>query len=268
MRTLYLDAYFILNLLADYLICLSAARLCSVRLRRKRYLAAALLGAFFALLPILPGFGFLSSLWAAVAAEIAMGLIAFGGERQSLRCILAMLPVSAAFGGTLYALSLALGGAVRLSLPRLLAVFLLCYGLLKLLSRFRSRLDESKKAVVRLRFLGRETSFFALVDSGNSACCPSTGEAVLIASPKALRPLFAEYTVFLEELQPVDLLQALAEVPAFAGKLRLIPFRSLGGSGLLPVFRPERLWVNGKQADDLLVAVSPEAAGCGFEAIL
>ena len=268
MRSLYLDVYFFLNLLADYLICLSAARLCSVRLRRKRYLAAALLGALFALLPILPGFDCLASPWAIFAAALAMGLIAFGNEQQLLRCILAMLLVSSAFGGALYALTLSIGAPVRLSFSRLLAIFLFCYGILKLLSRFHSRWDGSSKAEIRLRFLGREASFSALIDSGNSVRCPRTGEAVLIASPRALRPLFAEYSVCLEELQPVDLLQALSEVPAFAGKMRLIPFHSIGGSGLLPVFRPESLWINGRKEDGLLVAVSREVSGCGFEAIL
>ena len=90
----------------------------------------------------------------------------------------------------------------------------------------------------------------------------------MIASPSALRPLFAEYTVLLDELQPVDLLQAMAFIPSFAGRLRLIPFHSLGGSGMLPVFRPEKLWINGVETGNLLVAVSREAKGAGFEAIL
>jgi hypothetical protein len=52
------------------------------------------------------------------------------------------------------------------------------------------------------------------------------------------------------------------------GKIRLIHFRSLGGSGLVPVFRPERIWIDGREGAELMVAVSPEARGNGFEAIL
>ena len=58
------------------------------------------------------------------------------------------------------------------------------------------------------------------------------------------------------------------QLPEYAGRLRLIPFRSLGGSGLVPVFRPEQIWIDGQEAGDLLVAVSREARGNGFEAIL
>ena len=62
--------------------------------------------------------------------------------------------------------------------------------------------------------------------------------------------------------------QGAEESALCKGKLRLVPFRSLGGGGLLPVFRPEALWVDGKRREDLLVALSREARGEGFDAIL
>lgn len=268
MKSLYLDLFFFLNLLADYLICLCTGRLCSLRLRRKRYLFAALFGAGYAALSIVPGFGFLSSMIWKLGAALIMGGIAFGGEARPLRCILAMLAVAAVFGGTLYALAPSSAGRPVLSLRKLLAVFFFCYGLLKLLSLTRARWDGQRKAQVRLVFTGRETVFSALVDSGNSLRCPDTGEGALIVSPPALRPIFLDHTAFLEELPPIDLVETLSQLPEYSGRLRLIPFRSLGGGGLVPVFRPEHLWIDGKETDDLLVAVSREARGNGFEAIL
>ena len=154
------------------------------------------------------------------------------------------------------------------SIRMMLAVFLFCYGILKLLLYTQSRWDGQRKAQVRLQFSGREAGFDALVDSGNSLRCPETGVSAMIVSPPALHPIFLDYTVCLEELSPVDLVAALSENPEYAGRLRLIPFRSLGGSGLVPVFRPEHIWIDGKETGDLLVAISREACGNGFEAIL
>ena len=182
--------------------------------------------------------------------------------------MLTMLAVAALFGGALYALMPRPGALRCFSLRKLLAVFFCCYGLLKLFSRTRERWDGQRKAQVRLLFQGREAVFSALVDSGNSLRCPDTGERAVIVSPPALRPIFLEHSVLLEELAPIDLVEALSQLPAYMGKLRLIPFRSLGGSGLVPVFRPEQIWIDGREAGDLLVAVSPEARGNGFEAIL
>ena len=268
MKTLYLDLFFFLNLLADYLICLSAGRLCSLQLRRGRYCLSALFGAVYAVLSVLPGFAFLSAPFWRLCSALVMGMLAFFGEARPLRCILTMLAVAALFGGALYALLPAAGGHRLFSLRKLLAVFFFCYGLLKFFSHTRQRWDGQRKAQVKLVFHGREAAFSALVDSGNSLRCPDTGESALIVSPPALRPIFREHTLILEELSPIDLVEALSQLPEYAGRLRLIPFRSLGGSGLVPVFRPEQIWIDGKEAGDLLVAVSREARGNGFEAIL
>lgn len=268
MKILYADLYFLWNVLADYLLCLATGRLCALRLRRRRYLLAALFGALYALLPLLSAAPPLLAPGVRLGAGLLMGLIAFRKEARPLACALTLLAVAAAFGGALYALTLLSGGSPRLSFRLLLSLFLLFYALLKLLSRFRSRLQSSSRAEVRLRFLGKEVRFTALVDSGNAARDPASGLPLLIASPAALSPLFGPLSPLLEQLSPVELVEALAREPLCAGRLRLVPFRSLGGGGLLPVFRPEALWVDGGAREDLLVAVSREARGDGFEGIL
>ena len=267
METIYVDALFFLNLLTDYLLCLLSARLCGLYLKRKRYLLAALLGALYALLTVLPGFAFLASPLGKLAAGLGMGVIAFSEEEKPLRCILCLFAVCACFGGLLYALQLG-GGGARISLRLLITAFLFCYGVLRLLSRFRSRHSDAQTAEVRLLLNGRESCFHALRDSGNSLRDPDSGAGVLVVSPRVLRPLFAQYAVLFEQLPAVDLLEAAAQVPELRGKLRLIPYRALGGAGLLPVFRPDGLWIDGKENRELLAAVSVAASGDGFEAIL
>lgn len=266
MNVIYLDGLFFLNLLADYLLCLASGRLCGYRLHRLRYLLAALFGACYATAAALPPLRILRIPPLILASGVLMGAVAFGGEARPLRGILTMLACAAAFGGALYALSLMQGGPPVLSLRVLLVSFLLCYGVLKLLSRFRSRWDGENRAAVVLRLFGRETRFSALIDSGNNARDPVTGAGLLVASPEALRPLFADYTA-LFTLPPVELTEAAAQIPALSGRFRLVPFRSLGGGGLLPAFRPDFISVDGKETDALLVAISQEARGDGFEAI-
>ena len=78
MKSLYLDLFFFLNLSADYLICLSAGRICSLRLRRMRYLLASVLGAVYAALSVLPTFAFLSAPCWRLGSALAMGQLAFG----------------------------------------------------------------------------------------------------------------------------------------------------------------------------------------------
>ncbi len=268
MKILYLDALFFLNLLTDYLLCLAAARLCGFRLRRRRYLLAALLGAAYALASVLPACRCLAAPIWKLCVGLGMGWIAFGKEARPLRGMLALLFVSAAFGGALYALTLMSGAPTVLDLRVLLAAFFLCYALLRLLSRFRSRFDGQRKAQIRLCLAQRECSFSALIDSGNSLTDPGTGQEVLVVSPPALKPVLLSYSALAEELDPVDLVELSAQIPPLAGRLRLLPFHTLSGDGLLPAFHPDGLWIDGKAAPEHLVAISRQARGDGFEAIL
>ena len=80
MDVIYLDRLFGLNLLLDYCLMLASARVCGVVLRRARYLLAALTGALYAAVMVLPGFGWLGSGAMKLALGAAMALIAFGGE--------------------------------------------------------------------------------------------------------------------------------------------------------------------------------------------
>ena len=61
MDVIYLDSLFGLNLLIDYCLVLVSARVCGVVLRRWRYALAALIGALYAALMVLPGFGWLAN---------------------------------------------------------------------------------------------------------------------------------------------------------------------------------------------------------------
>jgi len=271
MEVIYVDLLFLFNLAADYLLCLCTGRICGLVLRRLRYLAAAFLGAVYAAAVYLPHLGFLAAPPLRLAAGLLMGLAAFGAERRPLRCAAVLLAVSAAFGGAIWAISLAAGGSpagpVPLSRRLLLLAFALCYAALQLLFRLRGKSGERQRVEVRASFLGREASFTALLDTGNALTDPLSGAQVLVACPHALRPILRENTELFAALSAVELLEASAQIPELRGRLRLLPYSALGGGGLLPVFRPDSLLIDGLARRGVLVAVSPRAAGEDFEAL-
>ena len=108
-----------------------------------------------------------------------------------------------------------------------------------------------------------------MLDTGNRLRDPVTGAGVLIASPHALQGILRENCSLFEELDPVSLLSLSAQIPELSGRLRLISFSAVGrGAGLLPVFRPDRLIIDGRERSDTLIALSPQATGDGFDAIV
>ena len=143
----------------------------------------------------------------------------------------------------------------------LILSFALCYAGLRLLFRGGAQLPDRPRAELRLALGGRECRFMALRDTGNRLCDPATGAAVMLACPHALAPLFPGVDLTAD---PVS----LTALPSLFGRFRLIPYRTVGGGGLLAVFRPEGLWIDGAPRRDLLVAVSASARGEGFEGIV
>ena len=147
MDVIYLDSLFGLNLLIDYCLVLVSARVCGVVLRRWRYALAALIGALYAALMVLPGFGWLANGMMKLALGTAMALIAFGGEAHIVRCTVVFFAVSAAFGGAVYAASMLAGvspgsGALVTVSGRVLALsFAACYAAVSLVFRRRAFLQ-------------------------------------------------------------------------------------------------------------------------------
>ena len=265
METIYIDSLFLLNLVIDYLLLLVSARVCGVVLKRRRYALAALIGALYAVGIYVPGLEWLSFPAVKLCLWLIMALAAFGGEEGVLRCGVVFAAVSAAFGGFIWALQLA-GGRPAFDMRTLVLSFVLCYGLLRLVFGGKARLAEQKRIPVKLSFLGRECELMALVDTGNQLRDPISGKPVMVVSPHALSHLFAEHNALLD-MDGVDMLRCADSIEELRGKFRLIPYSSVGGSGLLCAFQPDKA-AAGERELEIMAAISKNAAGDGFQAII
>ena len=262
MNIIYADMLFVLSVFTDYLLLLVTARFCSLRLRRWRYLAAAMLGGVYAVAVFLPGMTWLAHPLCELCAAGFLGLIAFGGEEKLFRCCAAFLAVSASFGGAAWAVCMQYPGRDVSNPGLLIGVFLVSYAVLTLLSYTRRRRARQHLAAVTLALGPQSASFTALEDSGNCLSDPITGDKVMLASPAALLPLFPGQTALLS-LSAVELVQCRA-MPC---RFRLLQCGSVGGTALLAAFRPDAVTVDGEERP-LLVAISGAATGDGFNGIV
>jgi len=243
MDIIYIDEVFLLNVLADYLLLLSAATLRALPLKRRRLAMGAALGGAYAVLALLPPLRWLQGGGVKLAVSAAMSAAAFGwaGFWRSWLCFLLL---SAAFAGAFLGCG-ALGAA---SLPALLSSFALLYALLRLgLARQWER-SGRRLLAAEVTLGGKQLGFTALHDTGNALFDAVTGRHVLIAEAKLIAPLL-----------PCPLSGDAAEdLRALAGfgSPRLLPYRSVGGSGLLLCLRPEKLTLDGRE-QELLLGLSP-----------
>lgn len=265
MKVIYIDTLFIVNLAADYLLLVCSGRVCGVILRRRRYLIAAAVGSLYAVAVYLPGFGILSLPAAKLGVGLIMAVIAFGGEVNMLRCGGVFMAVSAAFGGFMWAIELA-GGHPAFDARTLIVSFAGCYLLLAWVMRRRVTSAALPRVHVELSLGGNKTELIALVDSGNGLVDPISDIPVMVVSPHVAAPLFGVSEELLS-MDAVALAEASSAYDTLAGRLRLIPYSAVGSSGLLAVFRPDEVRVDGAERE-MLVAISPAVSGDGYEGII
>lgn len=262
MKTIYVDDMFLLNLVINYFILLATAKICALPLKRVRFAVSAALGALYSVLTLLPELGFLASIPMKLCLGVCMVLVSFGGAKRIIRPFIAFLCVSAAFGGAVFAASMFIGAPLQDGLyintsMRVLAIsFAACYLALTLvwgrLSKRRQR--ETMDVVVALGLV--QARFRALRDTGNELYDPLSGLPVMVVESRVLESIFSEKALKALDSSPADFITYSSESGALKTRLRLVPYTSTGVShGLLPVFRPDSLSINGREEKEVLVGI-------------
>lgn len=269
MRVVYIDTLFAVNLIVNYLLLLTVCRICALVTGKARLVLAALTGAVYAVLTILPGFQFMQNPLLKIASGIVMLLCAFGGKKGLLKIGLIFLAVSAAFAGIVMAVALMggdiwAGGGIYLpvDLKTLLLSIGLAYGVLTIVFKFMAA-ARGKGGYVGLEIAqdGRKISLLALKDTGNRLRDPVTGMPVPIIEYETAAELF--------ESNIADVLKKTKDMPASERmeliwktspepRFRLLPYSAVGvKSDMLLAFKPDGVRLGGKDMKGMWVALSP-----------
>ena len=234
-----------LNFLVDFLLLLGTNRLAGCPSNKKRLAVSALLGAVYSGVCLLPDFRFLGNILWRLVVLAAMGSIAFGWNRNTIKCCSVFLFLSLALGG----LAVSLGRAD-------LRTLLLALGIIWLLSRMSFELGPEGREYIPLeiQYENRTVKLMALRDTGNTLQDPITGQQVLVISAAAATRLTGLTGQQLKE--PLETVAARVK-PG----LRLIPFRTVGQSGgMMLAMQFEHVVVDGKKRK-AMVAFAPENFG-------
>lgn len=267
MTDFYVDTFFGLNLVLNYLLLAAAGRLAGGGLSRRRCLLGAGLGAGYGVLAVAGPLPFLSHPVCQAGAAVLLLLAAYGQSGQLLKVGGLFLLLSCALGGGLLLLGMK---GERMGLREILTAAVLCYGVLSLLlsGQFRHTRAAGERVPLTLYRNGKHLSLPALVDTGNTLRDPLNGQPVVIVEGRTVLPLFPELAELGEEAlsRPVECLTQLRE--RFPGlRVRLLPYRAVGVScGLLMAVRLDKILCNGRPCPGKLVALSPtplsEGEGC------
>ena len=234
-QTIYIDVLVGVNLFINYFLLLCVSDFLTLEGKRKRLVAAALLGAAYSLTILLPELPPALSLPLRLLMSLSIVLAAFGyrGVRSLIRATVAFYLVSFAFAGMMLVLwhffapqGLMIRNSVvyfNISPLVLIVLTIVCYGAVTLFHRITGRrMPEKLNCRIVIERGGRTCSCTARVDTGNTLREPFSGDPVTVV-----------YEPVIAGLIP----------PKESLNFRLIPFDAVSGRGVLEAFRPDRLTV-------------------------
>ena len=244
MPVIYLDILIVLNWLIDYLLLSLTSRILRLPAKTWRLMLGSAVGGVAAcqiLLPVPTLFAWLIRLFS--AALIVRIAFAWHGWKRYGQRIFSFFCISALLSGMVMVLWYATGsdavitkgGTVYCDIsPLWLTVFaLVSYGVIRLYERFRrSRAPEVLEYTVTVCEGDSVCECRALYDTGLRLREPFSGQPVIVINRAALTAVL-----------PLPLSEALRTVGAVttvyaSPRLRMIPYRTVSGNGLLPAFVP------------------------------
>lgn len=273
----YADIILLENLIMNYLILWSTARLARYSHSKVKLVIADILGSVYALLSYFPEYDYLFSFFMKILFSILIVIVAYTPVNFQLLLKLTGIfyIVSFIFGGAAFGLFYFINGLnltsngisfIRDFPIKILAVAVIAaYFIVKYSWDYIQHRIKRERLIVRVEmvFDKRQLCMDALVDTGNSLKDPITNAPVMITDYSLIKELLPDELQKIFEYFPENDLNAIAEIMSmskWAARFRVIPFKSLGReNGLLVGFKPDGITIfDGErkiQLNNIIVAI-------------
>lgn len=254
-QVIYIDVLLCVNLLINYVILILEAKLLNLRIKRKRLILSALTGSFYSIFIFFDQINLLLSLFIKLLMSITIILIAYGfiNTRSFVKSIVTFYFINFIFGGIIFCIWYFISpkgifiknGIVYFDISPILLILstVVIYFSIKIYQYFLGESDLHD-SVCDLEILnkGRIVKLFAKVDTGNSLKEPFSNKPVIVAEYESLKDILPP--------EVKNYIQDNVEDWTAKGKktslLRVIPYSTVSGEGLLPAFIPEKVTIKYK----------------------
>lgn len=265
--TIYADVLVILNTYISFILIKSTALIMRRNVSSLRCLLGALAGGFGALMILLPELPFIMIALEKTALGALIIFAVFGKQKPAdfAICTLFFLVISFAYAGIMLALwtfaapyGMVYGnGSASFNIPlAAVAAFTVAgYCAVKLVRYIAdSRIRCNKVCSVKIFSGGCEVTLRGLSDTGNALCDLFTGKPVVVCYAEKIPKLIPQNIH--------DYMNGKA-----TEKIRLIPCMTISSAeSLLPVFKADKITVDGKAAD-ALIGVTTNPIGSDIDCI-
>lgn len=276
----YVDVLFFVNLFINYILLYLTAKTGRLKICRFRLAAGSALGALYSVFMFLPDL----SMWYTTVAKLIFSMfivaVSFNihGVKLYFKALGIFYLVTLATGGGVLALfcftgvggdvsALIKNGVLYMNLPWtwLAAAVAVTYAGVRFTSRMlQSRITRSDMFMrINIFVGGLHASVDALVDTGNTLREPISDFPVIVAEYEQIKDILPSEMSGVFNINGEIDLEAVSRVsaePSMMGRIRLIPFSSLGRErGMLVGFRPDKVSIleneTDKTVDNVIVGI-------------
>ena len=235
MKNVYIDILITINIFIDYFLLLCTKKIIGSNVGYKRIILGSITGgvtSLSALLPVLP-----SALNLLIDFTFAMLIVFITFGRCEIKAyikrVLVFFTVSFLFGGIMIFIYLNFkpygmgiyNDVVYFDISPILLIImtLICYYILRILKKLTNNVYKTDICNTEVHINGKIFIFTAKIDTGCNLKEPFSGNSVIIAEKSILEGFLPD-----------------------KNKIRIIPFESMGGSGIIKGFAVDKVIIDGK----------------------
>ncbi|MEI3541961.1 MAG: sigma-E processing peptidase SpoIIGA [Acutalibacteraceae bacterium] len=251
-QTIYVDVLISVNLFINYFLLLSVAKILNLKTIKKRLILSAFVGAMYSLIILLPPMNGIFSLVIKLFMSASIVVLAFKWVNRWLffKIIITFYGINFLFGGIIFCLWYFVmpnaifvnNNMIYLNLSPLFLVVatFLAYLAIRLMNKItgcQNHLNLDYDILVK--FNEKTLTLKAKVDTGNTLREPFSGLPVIVAQYKFIenmvpQPIKEYFCALNKSDSDKDFLYNTQKFKNF----RLIPYKTISGTGILPAFKP------------------------------
>lgn len=268
-RTVYVDILIGTNIIINYFILLAVSKYNRIIPKQQRIILGSVFGAICSLIIFLPDLGFIINALLKLTVSIIIVFLTFGfyNLKTLVKNIALFYFMSFCFCGIILFIwfiatprGIVVNNSVvyfNISPLVMIITTLISYIVIRVFSKLVNK-KHSDVEVCKIKLINNNgfCEFYGKIDTGNTLCEPFSRRPVMVVNEDAIKNIAEE-----EFSKLLDINTATSSIK---NKYRVVPFSSVGGSGILPAFSPNEVYINGvfcKQK--IYVAVCKNDILCG-----
>lgn len=239
-HTIYVDVLVVINMFEDFLLLLCVKYILRLKAKYLRITAASVIGGLSSVSILLPNVNFLYSIVIRLLLGVALAFIAFGykSRKQFIKTSLTLIMLSFLFSGAMIFFYLAVkpdgmyivNDVVYFDISPVLLIILtvVVYFILFIYRKiFQNHARSGLVHNIKILYKNNQAEFKCKTDSGCNVKEPFSGSSVIITERNQL-----------------------GDINISEQNLRVIPFESLGGSGIITAFKADEVYIDGKKVNE------------------